>query len=128
MINYYKILSLEDFSNLSLEEAYKKCIKKYKNLPFYSEKIKQEIKTIKEAYYVLSTENLKNAFDKKLKKDLEKNKIDVDRDVLRNNYNDIICSRTFVPYNKSVINLEKELELKKSKLNINKKNSNYINE
>tara|TARA_B110000879_G_C11167560_1_gene511986 strand:- start:211 stop:591 length:381 start_codon:yes stop_codon:yes gene_type:complete len=126
MINYYKILGIKILSDNSLEEYYNNSLKKYKNLPFYSIKIKDEIKKLKEAYYVLSTDKLKIIYDKKLKSD--KKELNTDRNVLRNEYNNTICFRNFETYNKTVINLEKELELKKSKLNINKKNNNYINE
>ena len=126
MINYYKILGIKILSDNSLEEYYNNSLKKYKNLPFYSIKIKDEIKKLKEAYYVLSTDKLKIIYDKKLKSD--KKELNTDRNVLRNEYNNTICFRNFETYNKTVINLEKELELKKYKLNINKKNNNYINE
>ena len=55
MINYYKILNLENFYNESLIEPYKNSLKKYKNLPFYSNKVKDEIKEIKKLimYYQL---------------------------------------------------------------------------
>ena len=46
MINYYKILGIETFSNISLIESYKNSLKKYKNLPFYSAKVKDEIKKL----------------------------------------------------------------------------------
>ena len=129
MNNYYKILGIENFNDNNLVESYKNSIKKYKNLPFYSSKVKDEIRELKEAYYVLSTEKLKIVYDQKLRKSIkEKKDLNIDRDILRNNYNDTIYSRSFETYSKSVINLDKELELKKSKLNVNKKNSNYINE
>lgn len=129
MINYYKILGMETFSDISLIESYKNSLKKYKNLPFYSTKIKDEIKNLKEAYYVLSTDKLKIIYDQKLKKSIKiKKDLNIDRDILRNDYNNTIYSRNFETYNKTVINLDKELELKKSKLDVNKKNSNYINE
>jgi len=129
MINYYKILGIETFSNISLIESYKNSLKKYKNLPFYSAKVKDEIKKLKEAYYVLSTDKLKVIYDQKLKKSIKiKKDLNIERDVLRNDYNNTIYSRNFETYTKNVINLEKEFELKKSKLNVNKKNSNYINE
>ena len=127
MENYYKILGLKNYDTKNLVEFYKNSVKKYKNLPFYSEKIKNEIMLLKEAYYVLSTESLKEVYDKSLKKSLKKN-YNQDRDILRNNYNNFICSRNFVSFNKTNINIEKELELKKSKLIVNKKNRNYINE
>tara|TARA_B100000795_G_C22458245_1_gene308275 strand:- start:107 stop:511 length:405 start_codon:yes stop_codon:yes gene_type:complete len=134
MINYYKILGIKIFSDNSLEKYYNNSLKKYKNLPFYSIKIKDEIKKLKEAYYVLSTNKLKIIYDQKLKKvdqklkKVDKKELSTDRDVLRNEYNNTICFRNFETYNKTVINLDKEFELKKSKLNINKKNNNYINE
>ena len=129
MINYYKILGIETFNNISLIESYKNSLKKYKNLPFYSAKVKDEIKKLKEAYYVLSTDKLKVIYDQKLKKSIKiKKDLNVERDVLRNDYNNTIYSRNFETYTKNVINLEKEFELKKYKLNVNKKNSNYINE
>mgnify|MGYP004548219061 CR=1 FL=1 len=127
MQNYYKILELENFNKTNLEESYKNSLKKYKYLPFYSNKNKDEIKLIKESYYVLTNDKLNIIYDQKLKKSLKKN-YNLERDVLRNNYNNTLCNRNFKSYNKSAINIDKELELKKSKLNIYKKNNNYINE
>lgn len=96
MKDYYKILGLKRFEISNLNTNLKKNLDKYKNLPFYSEKIKQEIFSIKEAYYVLSNKNLVKIYNSKLKK---KDKYDVSENLsrsdLRDNRNNIIYSRNF---------------------------------
>ena len=129
MINYYKILELKNFDSTNLEKLYKNNLKKYINLPFYSIKIKKDINMLKEAFYVLSNTDLKEIYNNNLKKYIKISKgNNLERNVIRNNCNKSICTRNFENFNHETINIEKELELKKSKLFFNKKNSNYINE
>lgn len=129
MIDYYKILNLKRFDLKNLQVQFKVKINNYRNLPFYSKKIKKELQLLKEAYYVLSNIELVKIYNLKLKKDNKfSNSQKLSRDDLRNNKNKMICSRNFAIKLKKEKNIENEEKLKKIKININKKNENYINE
>lgn len=129
MIDYYKILGLKRFDITNLESQFKIKLDKYKNLPFYSKKIKKEIFELKEAYYVLTNNELLNIYNVKLKRDNKYiNSQNLSRSDLRNNRNKLICSRNFSIKIQQKKDIENEQKLKKIKININKKNGNYINE
>jgi DnaJ-class molecular chaperone len=97
MKNYYNILDI-NINNSSIENikrAYKIKISQFNNLPFFTNKMTQDIKDIKEAYYVLKNNKLKQVYDMKRTKD---NKITtVNKFSNENKYidNTKICERMF---------------------------------
>ena len=52
---------------------YKKKIQVFKDLPFFTKQMIQDIKDIKEAYYVLSDKTRKAKYDKLIKSTLDEN-------------------------------------------------------
>jgi len=75
--NCYETLDIStNFSQEELEEAYKLKINKYNNLPFFTDVMKYEIKQIKIAYHILSSEKLKNNYNKKFLNNSDDKKID----------------------------------------------------
>ena len=75
--NCYETLDIStNFSQEELEEAYKIKLNKYNNLPFLTDVMKYEIKQIKIAYYILSSEKLKNNYNKKFLNNSDDKKID----------------------------------------------------
>ena len=96
MKDYYKILGLKRFDTSNLDNVFKNNLNKYKNLPFYSEKVKKEIFSIKEAHYVLSNRSLVEIYNSKLKENNKYNLVEnLSRSDLRDNRNNIIYSRNF---------------------------------
>jgi DnaJ-class molecular chaperone len=67
MKDYYYIL---DISNNAIEnqvyEGYKRKISRFNNLPFHTKQMIEDIKTLKEALYVLSDKNKRMKYDIKL--------------------------------------------------------------
>ncbi len=64
MKDYYKILEiLENASEDDIFNAYNKKIVQFKHLPFFTTKMIQEIKLLKEALYVLSDNNKRNKYN-----------------------------------------------------------------
>lgn len=125
MINYYSILGLKNFNTKNIDKSYNKKLNKFKNLPFYTEKNKNDIYFIKEAYYVLNEPSLKDIFDETLRKISLKEKIkklsNINKINSRDNENNTIYSRNFdvVTRNENdKINFEKEEKLKKPYINI----------
>jgi len=93
MKDYYKILDInnteDDLSAKQIKDAYNVQISRFVGLPFLTKMMIQDIKNIKEAYYVLSSETMKNKYDKIFKKhkQLEEDARQVD--------NTKICNRLF---------------------------------
>jgi hypothetical protein len=54
--------------DIDVKDAYKVKIARFKNLPFLTKKMISDIKDIKEAYYVLSNNELKTKYNNKYKK------------------------------------------------------------
>ena len=76
MKDYYKILEIDmsdilqndietKIIHIKIKQAYKNKIKCFYNLPFLTKKMIQEIKDLKEAYYILSNHYRRNKYDKK---------------------------------------------------------------
>ena len=55
-------------AEIDIKAAYKIKIARFKNLPFLTKKMISDIKDIKEAYYVLSDDELKTKYNNKFKK------------------------------------------------------------
>lgn len=136
MNDYYSILGLKKFNLENIDKNYNEKLSKFKHLPFYSNKDKKTIFSIKEAYYVLTNKELKEAYDSKIKiKTLENkmNKINkISKTKLRENDNKSICSRNFdIIVNKNLnekFNYDREEKLIKPNVQVNsrgKKNINY---
>lgn len=134
--DYYGILGLKNLNIENIDKNYIEKLNKFKHLPFYSNKDKKTIHLIKEAYYVLTNKELKDAYDSKLKIKTLENKINkinsVSRTKLRENNNKSICSRNFdIITNKNLnekFNYDREEKLIKPNVQINsrgKKNINY---
>ncbi len=69
MIDYYNILSIKiNATEKEIYTAYREKISQFNNLPFLTNKMINEIKKLKEALYVLSNNEKKNKYDKKLNK------------------------------------------------------------
>jgi len=81
MKDYYKILDIPHKldkldiqykvnieKDIDIKAAYKVKIARFKSLPFFTKKMISDIKDIKEAYYVLSNELLKEKYNNKYKK------------------------------------------------------------
>ncbi len=55
MKDYYSILGInKDANDSQVQKAYKIKIARFNNLPFHTKQMIEEIKTLKEAYYILS--------------------------------------------------------------------------
>ncbi len=91
MIDYYNILSIKiNATEKEIYTAYREKISQFNNLPFLTNKMINEIKKLKEALYVLSNNEKKNKYDKKLNK-YNEYLIDNDNDKV----NTKICDRLF---------------------------------
>lgn len=84
MKKYYNILNIpiDDFilkdPDINFIINYKNAIKRFANLPFLTKQMIEEIKDIKEAYYVLKNKELKKKYDYKYKKEYNNNLISLD--------------------------------------------------
>jgi hypothetical protein len=99
MKDYYKILNIDSESiskkNIKphdLDTFYKNKINRFKNLPFLTKDMKDDIKDIKEAYYVLSNNVLRNKYNEKYKKKEETIIANDDNKYIDNTK---ICNRLF---------------------------------
>jgi len=74
---YYKILDLEYNATIKeVYEAYSKKIKKYRNLTFFNNTQKNEVKELKKAKFILTNEELRKVLDESIhKKSLEESKM-----------------------------------------------------
>jgi hypothetical protein len=104
MKKYYEILNIpaddlifQDPSDLIYSELintkYINTISRYANLPFHTIKMIEEIKDIKEAYYVLNNKELKNKYDIKYKKTIDREK-SIEPNVLFNKVNSTKVTET----------------------------------
>lgn len=132
MINYYNILGLKNFNTKNIDKLYEKKLDKFRNLPFYTEKNKKDIYIIKEAYYVLNQPALKDIFDESLRKISMNEKMtklsNINRKSIRDNDNNIICSRNFdVISTKNLnekMNFDREEDLIKPNVNVKSRGKN----
>lgn len=70
MKNYYKILNISLQSNLNeIQSSYNENIKKYNNLPFLTDKMKEEVKDYKIALFILSNTARRKKYNKLIKQD-----------------------------------------------------------
>ena len=61
---YYKILDLDSKATIEdIYEAYSNKIKKYRNLPFFNNTQKVEVKELKKAKFVLTNDELRKILD-----------------------------------------------------------------
>jgi DnaJ-class molecular chaperone len=69
MKNYYEILGItNNTTENDIYCAYKNKIAQFNHLPFHTSKMIYEIKSLKEALYVLSDKNKRIKYDNKLEK------------------------------------------------------------
>ena len=72
MKNYYEILNIDNTATKdNIYNAYYNKISQFNNLPFHTPRMISEIKSIKEALYVLGDNNKKEKYDKKCIKMLQ---------------------------------------------------------
>jgi DnaJ-class molecular chaperone len=90
MKNYYTILGIkETATNDIINDAYKYKISRYKNLPFHTQQMIADIKELKEAIYILTDNNKRDKYNKKLYKYMDYNNLSKEVD------NTKICDRLF---------------------------------
>jgi DnaJ-class molecular chaperone len=88
MNNYYLLLNInKEATNEEITEAYKLKISQFKNLPFLTSTMKEEIKELKKALYILSDDERRQQYNNIINNDYETN------DDLKENTK--ICDRLF---------------------------------
>jgi hypothetical protein len=108
MKDYYKILDIENNQHPNYRESiteltvsitsevvlahYKDKIRRFKGLPFLTNKMIADIKLLKEAFYVLHDENRKKKYDKLFKKYKQTKLLSEDSRIIDNTK---ICDRLF---------------------------------
>lgn len=66
MDNYYEILDISEKATIDeVKQAYNNHINRFNNLPFLTDKMKEEIKKYKKALYVLSDYHRRKLYDNK---------------------------------------------------------------
>lgn len=66
-MNYYEVLGVNiNATTNEIKNGYKKQINKFINLPFLTDKMIQEVKLYKTAYYVLKDKKRRNKYDFKM--------------------------------------------------------------
>ena len=99
MENYYKILEIsQDSNNEDIKKAYKLKIKEFNHLPFLNKKQKLNVKKLKEAYFVLLDEKLREKYDLILESKKKESRTQ----------DELLHERIFEKKNKYNINLEQE--------------------
>ena len=68
MKDYYKILNVDvNATNNEIKNCYKEHISRFNGLPFLTQKMTEEIKELKIAYYILGNEERRNLYDSRFK-------------------------------------------------------------